>query len=133
MADFFDYGEFQDLANDLLEEFSGGKTALITKTTGTQNQVSGDLDSPVVATQTVPVVRVPASNSKVAALDERFDTGAMNIKKYAFLKIAGRDLTFDLEPDQKVTMDSEDWAIIGVTPINPNVGNAIVWDVALRI
>lgn len=126
------YDGFVDFADEIVLDFSDGKTALITKTTGTVNGGAGEVTGQGTTTQTVPVVRLPATSSKLADLDIRNDLGSTVNKKLAFVLIAGKDLTFDLENNQVVTMDGEDWNIIGVTPVNPNVGNAILWKVALQ-
>ena len=47
--------------------------------------------------------------------------------------MSGENLKFKPETGQSVTISGETWIILGITPLNPNDGDPIMYDVAIRI
>ena len=130
----FNYTPLQKTALKLITSF-GKDVTIVNLSGGTFDPVEGEHSGQTTNSQTVKAASLPANTSKIAALDARFKLGGEVFEKYAFIIIAGTDtgFTFEPQPGDKVTMDSLDWYVIGVTPTRPNTGNAIIYELALRI
>lgn len=126
------YSGLQNVASKLIQ--SKGKQITISRTTGaTSNLGTGDFAGGSPTTQTVYAVVLPASGGKVQALDLRYKIGELTYQKLNYFIVAGLDLDFIPSPDDEVTIGSENWYVLGVTPLNPNNGVGIIYEVAIRI
>jgi len=128
----YDYSGLSGTAQKLVNKF--GKSVTITHVeAGAYDAGAGTSSGDVTTNQTLQAVSLPASGGKIAALDERFELGGQIFQDYAFITISGDDITFEPSPGDAVAMDSKTWYVIGVTPTRPNVGDAIIYELALRI
>jgi len=130
----FNYSPITATALKLITSF-GKNVTIVNLSGGTFDPVLGVDAGQTTNSQTVKAVSLPASGGKIAALDARFKLGGEVFEKYAFIIISGSDanFTFEPQPGDKVTLDGLEWYVIGVTPTRPNTGNAIVYELALRI
>ena len=128
----FDYTGLKAVAENLVGSF--GKDVTITHIEpGTFSPGPGTSSGDVTTNQTIRAVSLPASGGKIAALDARYKLGGVVFEKYAFIIIAGNDISFEPLPGDSVSMDSLAWVVLGVTPTRPNTGNGIIYELALRI
>lgn len=121
-------------ANRIIE--SKGKSVTFTRTTGgTRDPATGAIAGGTTETMTIKAAVLPASGGKIQELDLRYgDSIDMStIQKLQFLIVDGADCTFEPAQTQTVTVESEDWTVLGVTPVNPNVGTPIIYKIAIRI
>lgn len=110
-----------------------GKSITITRSISSSfDPVLGE-DTITNESQTIKAVILPASGGKIQALDLRYGLTGLSFERLSYFMMAGKDIAFSPEPGQKVTVASEDWTILGVTPLNPNEGAPIMYDVAIRI
>lgn len=105
-----------------------GKTVTITR------QIETDVNNALGTSTLMPdSMSVSAVVLPMSKRDDLSYRSAMSVKKLNTLMMSGEGLKFNPEPAQTVTIVGEDWTILGATPLNPNDGNPIMWDVAIRI
>lgn len=126
------YSGLQNVASKLIA--SKGKNITITRQTlETFDAPAGEYTSQTPESQTVKAVVLPASGGKVQALDLRYNLGELTYQKLNYFIVAGIDLAFAPNPNDEVTIDSENWYVLGITPLNPNDGTPLIYEVAIRI
>ena len=130
MPDF--YTSISNTAADLISRF-GKDITLQHETGGAFDPVTGIESGTTVQEQTIKAVVLPASGGKVQALDIRYNLGSLVIKRLNYFLISGQDLTFEPQPDDSAVIEGETWTVLGATPLNPNSGDPIIHEVAIRI
>lgn len=126
----YDYSGFVSLASRMAGKF--GRSIIFTKVTG------GSYDPSVrsvVKTETqtaVNAIVLNASAGKVSAFDEqKRSADGLGLEARRFLIIPGDALASPPEPGDRVTLDGEEWNVVGSTPINPG-GSVIVYRVGIN-
>jgi len=128
----FNYTPISNTVNSLIASF--GKDITISRiTSGVFDPATGEETATDTTSQTVKAVVLPASGGKVQALDIRYKLGTLTFTRLNYFQISGQDLTFTPKPDDSALIQGEIWTVIGVTPLNPNSGSPILWEVAIRI
>ena len=130
MSDF--YTSISSTAKALVDKF-GKNITLKHETGGVFDPVTGTESGVTVQQQTVKAVVLPASGGKVIALDIRYNLGTLVYRRLGYFLISGQDLTFEPLPDDQAVIEGETWTVLGVTPLNPNSGDPIIHEVAIRI
>lgn len=125
------YSRLADTADKLVS--SKGKDIVITREVSSSFDPALGEDTVESESMTVKAVVLPASGGKIVALDLRFGLSDMTYNKLAYFIMAGKNIKFEPEPSQTVLIGGEMWTILGVTPMNPNDGDALKYDVAIRI
>jgi hypothetical protein len=110
-----------------------GKNVTITRQVDSVFDPALGVDTSTEQSQTIKAVVLPVTGGKAKDLDQRFKLESFTIEKLAYFIMYGNELTFQPEAGQKVTIASEDWTILGVTPTNPNEGDPIIYEVAIRL
>jgi len=127
-----EYSSAIDLATNLIAK--KGKDIVISRTVAGEFDPATGTDSTSTAqNMNVKAVELPASGGKIAALDLRFNLSSQVYDRLSFIMIAGEGLAFRPRPSDLAIIGGETWTVLGVTPLNPNVGEPIKYDIALRI
>ena len=131
MADF--YSSISKTANKLVNKF-GKSIAIHRQIGGSFNSGTGAETGTTTDIQYIKSVVLPASGGKIAALDKRYNLGALTFQRLNYCIVSGEDLSWVPNPDDEIVISGETWKLIGLTPLNPNEGTtAITYEMAFRI
>ena len=78
---------------------------------------------------TVKAVVLPMSTRD----DLAYKSAGMVFTRGNTFLMSGESLKFKPEAGQQVTISGEIWLVLGLSPLNPNDGDAILYDVAVGI
>lgn len=126
------YAGLASTASNLIAKF--GKSITISREVSeAYNPATGVITGASTESQTIDAVVLPASGGKTQALDLRYKLGSMEYQRLGYFQVSGADLIFNPEPGHTVLIGGETWIVLGVTPLNPNDGSPIIYEVAIRI
>ena len=106
-----------------------GKNITITKSTVTATVIATGKQTSTKTSMTIKAVVLPMTKNS----DLAYRSEDSSITKLNTFLMSGENLKFKPETGQSVTISGETWIILGITPLNPNDGDPIMYDVAIRI
>lgn len=123
------YGDMQDFAVEMCEEFGG--TVTFNRYSPTVYAETNEVvfGNPVLVFS-APAVILPVNDSHGPAFDNRLLNGTLAGKKLRYLLVAARDATFEPASMDRVTIASEAWQVVGCTPLSP-AGDAVTYGVGV--
>ena len=114
--------------NDILE---AGILATISRVSSTYDEVEEDETITAVTTDTIAVCTVPASSEMLRPYENRFIEDYKKGKNRFFL-VAGKGLSFELEPGDLLYFDSKVWEVEGSIPLNPDGTTPIMYTMGVK-
>jgi hypothetical protein len=124
-----DYTQDQnDAYNDIL---AAGILATISRVSSTYDETEEIEVITAVQTDTTAVCTVPASAEMLRPYENRFIEDYKK-GKIRFFLVAGKGLTFELEPGDLLYFDSKVWEVEGSIPLNPDGTTTIMFTMGVK-
>jgi len=130
VADF--YTNIAGTASKLITKY-GKPVAIHREIGGTFDGGTGEETGSTTDIQNVIMVVLPATSTKIASLDKQYNLGSLTYKKLNWGILSGSGLDFAPELGNNIVINSEKWEIVGITPLNPNDGAVITYEIAFTI
>jgi len=125
VADF--YTSISATASNLINKF-GKEIAIHREIGGTFDGGTGEETGATTDTQTLNAVVLPLS-----ARDERYKAASLTHERVSGCKLSGSALAWEPTLGDRVVFNSESWEILSKTPLNPNDGAVIIYDMVIGI
>lgn len=130
MSEFYD--EMSDVALETITEF--GTTITFGRSVpGEYDPATGTTTGDVILSWPALAVILPASQGVIEAFDVRFQDGTMIESNLRALLVAAQGMARAPLPADSVTFpDGGKWQALGCTPLNPDGGTPLIYNVTVR-